>query len=87
MTKMSPLDSVPLPAPHMVTVRTEYQNVPPFWTSDPGQVCQMPFQRFFFFFALKLRGEINTLGAELEGYEPTNSRQCWFLGEKVRYGE
>lgn len=65
---MSPLDSVLLPAPHMVTVRTEYQNVPPFWTSDPGQVCQMPFQRFFFF-ALKLRGEINTL-AELKGYEP-----------------
>lgn len=39
------------------------------------------------FFALKLRGEMNTLGAELEGCELMNSRQCWFLGEKVRSGE
>ena len=39
------------------------------------------------FFALKLRGEVNTLEAELEVCEPTNSRQCWFLGEKVRYRE
>lgn len=73
------------PAAHMVTVRTNIKNMPPFWTSNSGQVCQMPFQRFF---ALKLRGEINSLGAELVRCEPMNSsRQRWFLGEKVRYGE
>lgn len=81
--KCPPLNSVPLPAAHMVTVRTNNKNMPPFWTSTSGQVCQMPFQRFF---TLKLRGEINSLGAELGRCEPMNSRQRWFLGEKVRYG-